>query len=340
MTDREHDQNPSPADRAPASPDAGAAERRTRAGHRARDERDRFAGCLLGLAVGDALGAQVEFMARGTFPPVTDMVGGGPHQLPAGAWTDDTSMALCLAESLLECRGFDARDQMNRYLKWLNEGYLSSTGRCFDIGRTTLRALRFYESGGSPFAGSTGGRTAGNGSLMRLAPVAMAYYPDRDKVIEMCGESSRTTHGAAACVDACRLFGGILWKALNGADKESVMVWSDDDPDLALREPRLRAIAEATYRASELGEIRGSGYVVDCLEAAMWCFASTESFEEAVLAAVNLGDDADTTGAVCGMVAGAYWGLSCIPAQWNQYLAQLKLLRKFADDLHASCWED
>jgi ADP-ribosyl-[dinitrogen reductase] hydrolase len=139
----------------------------------ARDEADRFAGCLLGLAIGDAVGTAVEFAPRGTFAPVTDMTGGGPFGLPTGAWTDDTSMALCLGESLLACRGFDAADQMRRYVQWRYEGHLSSTGKCFDIGNTVAEALGAFERSGNPFSGPTRERSAGNGSIMRLAPVAM-----------------------------------------------------------------------------------------------------------------------------------------------------------------------
>ena len=131
---------------------------------------DRYRGALLGLAAGDALGTTLEFRAPWTFQPLTDMVGGGPFQLAPGQWTDDTSMALCLAESLVECQGFDPTDQMRRYLRWYREGYLSSTGTCFDIGLTTRAALRRFEQSGEPFAGETSPHAAGNGSLVRLAP--------------------------------------------------------------------------------------------------------------------------------------------------------------------------
>lgn len=134
------------------------------------DLRDRFRGCLLGLAVGDAVGTTVEFRPRGSFRPLADMIGGGPFQLRPGQWTDDTSMALCLATSLVECNGFDALDQMERYCKWADSGYLSSTGACFDIGNTVASALRRFRQTGNPFAGSSDPYSAGNGCIMRLAP--------------------------------------------------------------------------------------------------------------------------------------------------------------------------
>lgn len=184
----------------------------------------RFRGALLGLACGDAVGTTVEFRQRGTFPLVTDMVGGGPFNLKAGEWTDDTSMALCLAESLVECSVFDAKDQMNRYVRWLYEGYWSSNGRCFDIGGTTHDALSKFKNTGNPFSGSTHAESAGNGCIMRLAPIPMFFYPDQDAVIKMSGESSRTTHGADECVEASRLFGAMLFMAFDGASKEAILL--------------------------------------------------------------------------------------------------------------------
>lgn len=137
-------------------------------------EQDRFRGSLLGLAVGDALGTTLEFKAPGNFTPITDMMGGGPFNLPAGHWTDDTSMALCLADSLVQARSFDAHDQMTRYCLWWQKGYLSSTDTCFDIGNTVIAALHRFQQTGDPMAGSDDPRSAGNGNLMRLAPIAMA----------------------------------------------------------------------------------------------------------------------------------------------------------------------
>ena len=150
------------------------------------DTKDRFRGCLLGLAVGDAVGTTLEFKAPGSFKPIHDMVGGGPFRLKPGEWTDDTSMALCLATSLLEKNGFDPKDQMDRYCRWWKEGYLSSNGRCFDIGNTVSAALALYGQTGDPIAGSTNPQSAGNGSIMRLAPVPMFYYPDLAAAVRYC----------------------------------------------------------------------------------------------------------------------------------------------------------
>jgi ADP-ribosyl-[dinitrogen reductase] hydrolase len=285
---------------------------------------------LLGLAAGDAVGTTVEFSPRDTFAPLTDMVGGGPFRLPPGAWTDDTSMALCLATSLVECDGFDARDQMDRYCRWYADGYLSSTGRCFDIGITTARALRRFQETGNPFAGSTEGSSAGNGSLMRLAPVPLFFYPDRTEAILWAGESSRTTHGASECVEACRLFATLLCGALAGESKDALLrrVAADD-----FTMPRVRAIAAGDYRIKHRDQIASSGYVLHCLEAALWCFERTDSFAEAILLAANLGEDADTTAAVCGQIAGAFYGDEGIPSAWRERLVMASEIAQLAERL-------
>jgi ADP-ribosyl-[dinitrogen reductase] hydrolase len=299
-------------------------------------EADRFAGCLMGLAVGDALGTTVEFIPRGSFAPVTDMVGGGPFNLPAGAWTDDTSMALCLGESLLACSkfgGFDAADQMRRYVRWWTDGHWGSTGICVDIGTTVREALVKFRETGNPHSGPVHDRSAGNGSIMRLAPVAMYYYPDYEAVVERCGVSSWTTHGATACVEACRLLGAVLFKALNGCGKDEVLGVGRDGVGMEFLDEGIGGIARGDYLGKGEEEIRGSGYVVESLEAALWCFARTESYEKAVLMAVNLGNDADTTAAICGQVAGAYYGMSGIPQTWNSRIVRGRQIKLMAEKL-------
>lgn len=294
------------------------------------DEADRFRGCLLGLAVGDAVGTTVEFAERGEFEPVTDMVGGGPFGLEPGQWTDDTSMALCLAISLLEKNGFDPVDQMQRYCRWVDDGYMSSTGRCFDIGTTVRGALDRFRRTGVPLAGSPDANTAGNGSIMRLAPVPMFYFPDESAAERYAVDSSRTTHGAAECLDACRLLSRILTRALAGRSKSDIL---RSDHTTEFGSIRIIEIARGEYRNKKAAGIRGSGYVVESLEAALWCFFHSDNFEHAILLATNLGDDADTTAAVCGQVAGAYYGESGIPAPWLSRLSMKTEIADIADRL-------
>ena len=293
---------------------------------------ERFRGCLLGLAVGDAIGTSVEFSPRGTFRPLSDMVGGGPFQLRPGEWTDDTSMALCLAASLVHCDGFDARDQIVRYCRWRDAGYMSCNGRCFDIGTTVNNALERYRRTNEPFSGSTEPQSAGNGSIMRLAPVVMYYFPDSRAIMHYAAQSSLTTHGALECIDGCKLLGEYLRRSLSGMSKAEVL--SKIDGEFATE--RTRAIANGEWRGKAVDDIRGTGYVVECLEAAIWCFENSTSFERAVLAAANLGDDADTTAAVCGQLAGAYYGIDDIRHSWLDLLVMREEIVKFADQLQSA----
>jgi ADP-ribosyl-[dinitrogen reductase] hydrolase len=295
------------------------------------DQLDRFRGCLLGLAVGDAVGAAVEFQPRGSFQPLTDMVGGGAFNLQPGQWTDDTSMALCLATSLVEQNGFDPLDQMQRYLRWRDQGYLSSTGYCFDLGGTVSQALERFRCTGEPFAGSADPYAAGNGCIMRLAPIPMFYYADLQTAEKYASESSRTTHGAVECLDACRLFARVIIRALQVRSKDEILL---GDRESFSGSPKIVALARGEYIGKTAGEIHGSGYVVDSLEAALWCYQRTSTFKEAILLAANLGDDADTTAAVCGQVAGATCGESGIPSGWLARLSLREEITGLADTLY------
>lgn len=297
--------------------------------------RDQMRGALIGLAVGDALGTTVEFKPRGSFAPVTDMVGGGPFKLAPGQWTDDTSMALCLAESLIERRELDLRDQMERYTRWRETGHLSSNGRCFDVGNTVSAALRNFAATGDPVAGPTGEQTAGNGSLMRLAPVPVFFFGRGADAISLAADSSRTTHGAAVAIDACRYLAALILGALRGATKEELLApqyapvpgyWGEHP-----LHPVIATIAKGSFKTKATAAIRGTAYAADSLEAALWAFHSTADFKEGCLHAVNLGDDADTTAAVFGQLAGGYYGESGIPREWRSKLAHKALIDRYAE---------
>ena len=303
--------------------------------------RDRFRGCLLGLATGDALGTTLEFKSPGTFQPIDDMTGGGQYgqyTLEAGQWTDDTSMALCLATSLIERGGFDPVDQMQRYVRWRDEGYMSSNGVCFDIGITIDGALSSFERTGKHYAGSTDPNSAGNGSLMRLAPAPMYFAGNSAEAIERSADSSRTTHGAEEAIDACRYFAGLLVGALRGVGKETLLsarycpiegLWE--------RSPlaeKITAISDGSFKHQEPPQIKGTGYVVQSLEAALWAFHKSQNFRDGALLAVNLGHDADTTGAIYGQIAGAHYGVEAIPPEWRERLAMAQEITSLADRLY------
>ncbi|HJQ60686.1 MAG TPA: ADP-ribosylglycohydrolase family protein [Vineibacter sp.] len=278
---------------------------------------DRAIGCLIGLAVGDALGTTLEFAPRDSYQHITDIVGGGPFRLAAGAWTDDTSMALCLAETLLAHRRVEPADLMERFRRWRDEGHNSVTGHCFDIGNTTRAAIDTYIATGNPLAGPTAARTAGNGSIMRLAPVPIFHAADVAAADAAAALQSRTTHAAAECVDGCRLMARVLVALLAGQSwHEAIAV----DPAL-FATAKVQAIATGAWRGRHRDQIKSSGYVIDTLEAALWAVDSTADFKAAALLAVNLGDDADTVGAVAGQLAGARYGLAGIPESWRGILA-------------------
>jgi ADP-ribosyl-[dinitrogen reductase] hydrolase len=292
---------------------------------------DRYRGCLVGLACGDAVGTTVEFSPRGSFTPVRDMVGGGPFELQPGQWTDDTSMALCLAASLLHCRGFDAVDQMNRYVNWWQWGYFSSNGDCFDIGMTVSKALQRYQVTGDPMAGSTDPRTAGNGGLMRLAPLVLAAYPDAATVLDFARRGTATTHAAQEALDCSELMAEVLGRALDGRTRDAVLRAETSQPI----SPSVQGLKARSYLQKDESAIEGSGYCVASLEAALWCFARSQSFEETVLRAANLGDDADTTAAIAGQIAGAHYGYQAIPIAWRERVHMGAEIVRMADELYA-----
>jgi ADP-ribosyl-[dinitrogen reductase] hydrolase len=303
--------------------------------------RSRFRGCLLGLAVGDALGTTLEFTIPGSFTPLTDIIGGGPFNLAPGEWTDDTSMALCLAESLIEKGEFDPIDQLERYVRWYRTGYLSSNGRCFDIGITTSDALHRFERTREPYPGSDAPHTAGSGSLMRLAPVPMFYARHPTLALEKCADSSRTTHAAQQAVDACLYYGAVLLGALLGQPKEILLsppqTWEFLDAGamhfLTGLEPGIAEVAGGSFLHKQPPYIQGSGYVVRGMEAALWAFHHSTSFREGALLSANLGDDADTTTAIYGQLAGAYYGEVGIPEEWRAKLALADVIKSYADRL-------
>lgn len=292
-------------------------------------ELDRYHGALLGLAAGDALGTTVEFRRPGSFEPVKEIVGGGPFGMKPGQWTDDTSLALCLAESLVECRGFDPVDQLCRYVRWWREGHLSCTGHCFDIGNTTRAALAEFERTGAP-SGLTSPNAAANGSIMRLAPVPMFYANNAGAAMEHSARSSATTHAADEPVGACRYMASVIVRGLKGAPKEEILATSEivGLPD------KIAGVAAGSFREKQPPEIKGTGYVVESLEAALWAFHNSDNFADGARMAVNLGDDADTTGAVYGQIAGAYYGASGIPERWKNVLAMRDTIEDFATRLY------
>jgi ADP-ribosyl-[dinitrogen reductase] hydrolase len=302
------------------------------------DDINRFRGALIGCAIGDALGTTVEFKAPGSFPPLTDIVGGGPFNLKAGEWTDDTSMMYCLAHSLIRTKQCDLKDQMDLYCKWWQDGVFSATGKCFDIGNTVVSALKRYQQTGDPLSGDTSPMSAGNGSLMRIAPIPIRYFNSFENTIKYAALSSMTTHGAIEAVDACRYFSGLMWGALHGISKDELLdglytpideYWEQNP----LCDSVLKLIKEEEYKNKKAKDIRASGYVMHTLEAVLWAFFHSDSFETGALLAVNLGEDADTTGAIYGQLAGAYYGERVIDFRWVRKIKESHCFYLKAEEL-------
>lgn len=293
-------------------------------------------GSLLGLALGDALGTTLEFKTKDSYQPLTDMVGGGPFRLEAGQWTDDTSMALCLAESLLAVGEHNAEDQMQRYIRWRDLGENSVTGTCFDIGNTVGSAINKYLASGNANAGSCDPHTAGNGSLMRFSPVAIFFSPVKNvalaELLDKARLSSIVTHAEPRAIEGCQIMAWLLFQIFDSEQsKDSLfkglsVAFTDLSTDM-------EKIVSGSFLKKDRSQIRGTGFVVDSLEAALWCFSNSESFEQGALLAANLGDDADTTAAIFGQLAGAFYGIEQLPAHWLRKLAWRDKLEQTAEFL-------
>lgn len=289
--------------------------------------KNKLRGIFYGLAIGDALGAAVEFRHPGSFAPVFDYRGFGPHHLNPGEWTDDTSMALALAESIAV--DWNPKTQLKNYLKWYREGKYSVNGFCFDIGNTTRTALENFEKDGRLVADAHD-NNSGNGSIMRLGPIAIKLHnlPFKE-VTKYAKISSETTHASPKAIGACKLLACMLVALSNGESKNQVLA---EGFAQSTGEDFNGIVKEIDFNA-EPPDIKGSGYVVKSLEAAIWAVRGASSFEESVLRAVNLGEDADTTGAVAGQLAGACWGYNGIPVRFIQGLAKKEMIEDALENL-------
>ncbi|MGH3804416.1 MAG: ADP-ribosylglycohydrolase family protein, partial [Pseudonocardiaceae bacterium] len=300
----------------------------------ARNLRERFLGALVGLAVGDALAAATQYRKPGSFAPVGDMLGGGPFDLPRGAWSDDTSMALCLAQSLVESNGFNPRDQVERYSRWQQQGYRSATGQCVGITASTARALAQSQWRRQVFSGSHDPTNLDPEVLSRVAPVVMFYFASAADAVNFGSEAARTTCQSLPVLEACRVFGAMLHGSLSGRPKAEVLKPTADLLDLAAL--RTNVAAAATRSASQLAvKAPKAGNVVEVLEAALWAFRTTDNFRDGALRAANLGANSDVAGAAFGQLAGAHYGVAAIPGHWRNSLMDKGLIEGLADQLLA-----
>lgn len=314
---------------------------------------DKIKGSIVGMAIGDALGVHLEFKPKpkpGT-PPITTYTAGNPYDIPKGYWTDDTSMALCIAQSLIDKKGYDPVDIMEKFVLWWSKGYMSSTGVNFDIGGTTRHALMEYRRDPSvgPYRGLTEHTAAGNGSIMRLAPIPLFFNYNINEAIHFADLSSKITHGYAECVDACKLMSNLIWRAMHNQELFVKTIQNDKEVFVlnCLSQiyddscKSIRNIIEGSFSKKNEEQIFGAGYVISSLEAALWAIAQSvdektpgEQFEKAIIKAVNLREDADTTGAVCGQIIGAVVGYDAIPQHFKDGLYGLDMLLKISEELY------
>ena len=303
---------------------------------------------ILGLAVGDALGVPVEFRIRERLKqnPVTGMRAYGTHNQPAGSWSDDTTMALCTLESL--AKGVDYDDMMDRFCRWVDEGYMTPHGKLFDIGRTTRHALWLYSSGIPALqCGGTDVRDNGNGSLMRILPAVFylrreygAACMEKAEAFELIHNLSRLTHAHPISQMACGLYCDMANGLMNGknlaeAVNHAVLTkerWYGKQEEFSSWLAKFDFINAEMLAALPEEAIKSSGYVVDTLQAALWCLLTTHSYHECVLKAVNLGSDTDTVAAVAGGLAGILYGAESIPEDWMQVLAKKEQIIRLCEN--------
>lgn len=298
--------------------------------HRSRDG-------IMGLVVGDALGLPVQFCSREDVlkDPVTTMREYGTFYLPKGSWSDDSSLALCLLESLTT--GLNYRDMFDKFLAWKNEGYMTPHDQAFDIGSSTWQAIHAYELGTDPL--ECGGRTEnsnGNGSLMRILPLAYyAFGMEAEERFELVKNISGLTHGHERAIIACGIYVQLVCQLISGDDKNSAMEktlmitqkYYQHSPEFGC----YQRVFDGNLAQLDVSEIRSSGYVVDSLEAALWCFLTTDNFADCLLKAVNLGEDTDTIGAIAGGLAGIYFGYEAIPAEWREVIIRREMIEELCE---------
>ena len=304
---------------------------------------DTVRAAVLGLVVGDALGVPVEFISREELEndPVTGMRAFGTHDQPVGTWSDDSSMALCLLESLTG--GIDYEDMMTRFLRWVEEGYMTAYGELFDMGIATRKALVSFARGTSPLeCGGSGIHDNGNGSLMRILPLALYLhcrmgqdFPQNPEAYQIIHNASALTHAHPISQMACGIYCATVNQLLLGkSDLQAGISQAKDfyrsQPDFAPFLKNFQRVDMETLQVLPREEISSSGYVVHTLEAALWCLVQHDNYRACLLEAVNLGSDTDTVAAVAGGLAGLRFGLESIPAEWLEVIARL-------EDIEALC---
>ena len=303
---------------------------------------DKVKGGIIGFATGDALGVPVEFTSRDErkMNPVNDMRAYGAHYVPEGTWSDDTSMTIATMDSIREKGFIDYDDIMNKYCQWMTKAKYTATNKLFDIGISTRRALMLYKSGAviATDAGLKTENSNGNGSLMRMLPIAYylssSDYSD-DEEVEIINKFSSLTHGHPISMLGCKIFSDYLKEILSGADKkEAYMNICENDYSKWYSDETLEKYSRLL--SGDIGNIQekdisSSGYVVSTLEASLWCSLNYDNYRDAVITAVNLGNDTDTVAAITGGINGIVYGVDSIPTEWLSVLRKSSYLDELCD---------
>lgn len=308
--------------------------------HTAAQRHSLIRGAIFGHVIGDALGVPVEFVPRQRLQkhPVSEMAGGGSRGYPAGTWSDDSSMTLCALESLTECNGYDGADMMGRFAKWAQDGYMTATGKAFGIGRTTFAAICRFRRGEHPQAcGGKSEKDNGNGSLMRILPVVLFHFfckadESDEQKIETVYQASQLTHAHVRSQVACGIYSFVAEELLRKPEKASIPLGVKKSSEFYQDHeeyPNFSRVFSEEFFSLPVEEIKSGGYVVDTLEAAVWCLMNSGTYRDCVLKAVNLGGDADTIAAVAGGLAGILYGEAALPETWLGQLADSEMI----DDL-------
>lgn len=299
------------------------------------DRQDLVLGCMLGLVVGDALGVPFDVPLGAHAPAVADMVGGGAFNLQPGEWTADTSMAMCLAESLLRRNGFHAEDQMERYCSSFEHGVWSCRDFCFGLEEPMRRALLVYREGGK-LQGDASLRHYG-GVLVRIAPIALFYLQDVESAMLYAAQSTQLTHPDPLCVDAARYLTALVHGAMMGVSKETLLS-EDFEPEgvswgayrLA---PEINLLRKGLYQEKPSFSLDKPDDLLGVLQAALWAFAHSRHFKDGALKAVNLAGKASTVGAIYGQLAGAYYGAERMPDNWLRKIAHREAIQDISEKL-------
>ncbi|KAJ5727029.1 ADP-ribosylation/Crystallin J1, partial [Penicillium malachiteum] len=310
----------------------------------------RAKGAIWGTCVVDALGGSCQFMQRGTFPHVKTMLYIPKFRKPAGSFSDDGSMTLALAQSIIDKDGYDHATSVQYFLDWLDNGRFSSADTAWDVGRTTRLSLTYWKRNigdGSQLERaqeivrrvSSGINNQGNGSLMRIAPIGVAFFRTSLIAHRIAGVHSEVTHPMRSCVEACQLYTDLMVGVMLGEAKDQLckrvqnFQFNNPNPQLADRIKKYKTRAD--WRKTEPPALKSSGFVVDTLECVLWGFFKYSTFISGAIAVVNLAGDSDTIGAIYGALAGAYYGVEYIPNIWTSEMQKKEMIEKVANDFAA-----